>query len=1024
MFFLSERIDTILKELKTLILTDKYQLNDVVKKDGYYHDIESANASDEPFVPFDAAHLWGGDDTFAWFRASFKVPEDMQGRRLIFTLETGNEGWDATNPQFLVFINGVLMQGFDVNHKETPMCESAKAGDEYIFDLQAYGGKSAHNSTVKLAQCIMSVCVLDADAQKLYYDIKVPHDAAKLLPKEDKNRIYIEQHLEKAINLLDLRRVGSDEYMASVKAACHYLEEEFYSKYCGDLSVVANCVGHTHIDVAWLWDLAQTRQKVQRSFSTVLKLMEQYPDYIFMSSQPQLYKYLKEERPELYEKVKEAIASGRWEAEGAMWVEADCNISSGESLVRQIIHGKRFFREEFGVDNKIVWLPDVFGYSDALPQIFKKSGVDYFMTTKISWNEYNKMPYDTFKWVGLDGSEVLTHFITTKDYKSVPYSHSTTYNGYINASEVMGSWERYQQKDINNEVLISFGYGDGGGGPTKDQLEMHKRLKRGIPGVPATKMSTAIDFFESLDERVGDDPMLPRWVGELYLEFHRGTLTTMARNKRYNRKSEFLYEEAEWLSAAANIISGTEYPKQTIKDAWETICLNQFHDIIPGSSIKKVYEDSKEQYEAIIAEGNEIKSNALTAIASDISAEKVSVAVFNPAPFERDEIVDVDYEGKNLSFVARGIPAKGYKIFTLDDIRESKSSVNATKDTLENEFLKVKFDDKANIVSVYDKVNGRELIKEGRSANVLQAFEDKPYQYDAWEISIYYQHKMWEIDDVQSVEVMDLGPHRAGIKVTRKFLESTITQVISLDEGKQNIDFDTTIDWKERQVLLKTLFPVDVHTEKATYDVQFGNVERPTHWNTSWDMAKFEVCGHKWADLSEGGYGVSLLNDCKYGYDIKEGEMRLTLLKSAVSPNEDADREVHHFTYSLYPHADGWKQADTVKLGYEVNQPVTAIVIPSQKGSLPGELSIANVDCDNVVMEVIKQAEESSDIIIRVHECKNTRVNATLTFFKEIESVTECDLEERGDICEYEADGNKVSFTIMPYEIKTFRLKV
>ncbi len=306
----------------------------------------------------------------------------------------------------------------------------------------------------------------------------------------------------------------------------------------------------------------------------------------------------------------------------------------------------------------------------------------------------------------------------------------------------------------------------------------------------------------------------------------------------------------------------------------------------------------------------------------------------------------------------------------------------------------------------------------------MQAFEDKPYQYDAWEISIYYQHKMWEIDDVQSVEVMDMGAHRAGIKVTRKFLESTITQVISLGAGKQNIDFDTTIDWKERQVLLKALFPVDIHAEKATYDIQFGNVERPTHWNTSWDMAKFEVCGHKWADLSEGGYGVSLLNDCKYGYDIREGEMRLTLLKSAVSPNEDADREVHHFTYSLYPHADGWKQADTIKLGYEVNQPVTAMVLPAQDGNLPGELSIANVDCDNVVMEVIKQAEESTDIIIRVHECKNTRANATLTFFKDIKSVTECDMEERGDINEYVADGNKVSFTIMPYEIKTLRLKV
>ena len=1024
MFFTTEKIDRILKELKSLIYPDKIVLESVRKKDGFYHDINAMEASEKPFEPFPVTQLWNGNDAYAWFRAEFEVPEKMHGKNLALTLDTGNEGFDATNPQFLVFINGELIQGFDINHRLTPFAESACKDDKYTFDMQAYGGKSAHDSMVGPARFVMSVAAVDIYAEKLYYDINVPFQVAKLLDKEDKKRIDIESYLLNAINMLDFRQPRSDAFADSVKKALGYLEEEFYSKYCGDKSIVASCVGHTHIDVAWLWDLAQTRQKVQRSFSTVLKLMEQYPDYIFMSSQPQLYKYLKIERPELYKKVKDAIKSGRWEAEGAMWVEADCNISSGESLVRQIIHGKRFFREEFAVENKIVWLPDVFGYSDALPQIFKKSGIDYFMTTKISWNEYNKIPYDTFKWVGLDGSEVLTHFVTTEDFDRVKYDHRTTYNGFLNVSQVKGAWERYQQKGLNSEVLISFGYGDGGGGPTREMLENHKRLKRGIPGCPSTKMTTALGFFESIDKRVGDSPKLPRWVGELYLEYHRGTLTTMARNKRYNRKSEFLYEEAEWLSAAASLTSGAVYPKERIQNAWEIICLNQFHDIIPGSSIKKVYEDSKEQYEEILAEGSAIKQNALNAISSKIGLDKSSVVVFNPAPFERRELVEFSHEGKRYAFFAEKLPPKGYKAFAVDEIQTETYVLRADKNLFENEMIKVTFDENADIVSIYDKASGREVIKDGRKANVLQAFEDKPYHYDAWDINIYYQDKMWEISDVQSVEVTECSPQRAAIKVIRKFLDSTITQVISIQAGSARIDFDTTIDWKERQVLLKALFPVDIHAEKATYDIQFGNVERPTHWNTSWDMAKFEVCGHKWADLSEGDYGVSLLNDCKYGYDIKEGEMRLTLLKSSISPNEDADREVHRFTYSLYPHSGSWRQADTVKMGYELNQPVTALVLPAQDGTLPKEMSFASVNRDNVVMEIVKQAEESEDIVLRVHECKNMRTNTEITFFKDIAEVAECDLEERGDIAKLDPVKNKFGFEIKPYEIKTFRLKV
>lgn len=1022
MYFVTQRIDRILTELKKLSYSNEYLIDNIKMKEGYFHTIEEADNSGPPWTNFGQNELWGGSDVYCWFRSEFVVPKDMEGKKLVFNVETDTKGWDAINPQFLVFINGELIQGYDVNHSETTLSINAKAGDTYIFDLQAYGGATICDEVVSTARCLQSVTVLETDIEKLYYDIQVPLEVTKLLGKEDKNRLNIENYLENAINMLDMRKHYSKEFKDSVKMAIEYLQEEFYDKYCGDKNIIAKCVGHTHIDVAWLWDLDQTRKKVQRSFATVLRLMEEYPEYIFMSSQPQLYQYLKEERPQLYEKVKEKIAQGKWEAEGGMWVEADCNVSSGEALVRQIIHGKRFFREEFGVDNKILWLPDVFGYNDALPQILKKSGIDYFMTTKISWSEYNKMPYDTFNWVGLDGSEVLTHFITTIDYNELPDRYLTTYNGFINVPSVKGAWERYQQKGISDEVLISFGYGDGGGGPTKDMLETAKRLEKGIPGCPAVEMSTSLDFFNSIAKKLKDNPKLPRWVGELYLEYHRGTLTTMARNKRYNRKSEFLYEEVEWLSSISSLLNNGVYPKDIIKKCWEIICLNQFHDIIPGSSIKKVYEDSKKQYIKILDIGNIIKDKTINSISLEIQVDSTSVVVFNPSSFTRDEIVSYEIEGQSKSFYATDIPAKGYRAYPICDIIEQTKEISISTKSLENRFYKIELDDDANITSIYDKTAKREVIKQGHKGNVIQAFEDKPHANDAWDINIYYQQKMWEVNDLQSIRVVEDSEFKATLEIKRRFLDSTIVQKMSIYRDTPRIDFDTTIDWKEKQVLLKACFPVDIHSEKATYDIQFGNVERPTHWNTSWDMAKFEVCGHKWADLSEAEYGVSLLNDCKYGYDIKEGVMRLTLLKSPISPNEDADREMHYFTYSLFPHQGDWRKANTVQMGYRLNQPVTSILVDKQKGTLPTAFSFVNIDSKNVIMEVVKQAEESDNIILRVYECYNKRTNSTINFFKDIKTVYECDLEERQNIAEIKPNGKSFKFTIKPYEIKTFKL--
>lgn len=1052
MFFTKQKIKRILDELNKYIYSDSEQVISYKVKKGVFSGGEKKDLDVDSWEDFNSGDKWGGRDQHYWFRTNIEIPLRFEGKTVTFEVKTGREGqWDALNPQFLIYVNGSLIQGLDVNHSEIALTEKAKFGETYSVAMYAYSG--LYESMAELSSKIRT---LDRDMEKLYFNIKVPYEIAVLLDEEDKRRIDILDFLNKTVNLLDLRKPFSESYYESVIKANEFLESEFYGRYCGDSAITAVCIGHTHIDVAWQWTVSQTREKVARSFSTVLNLMKQYPEYVFMSSQPQLYKFVKEDYPEVYEQIKQRIQEGRWEPDGAMWLEADCNLSSGESLVRQVLFGTRFFEKEFGLKNKILWLPDVFGYSAALPQILKKSGIEYFMTTKISWSEYNKMPYDTFMWKGIDGTEILTHFITTSDYNGVTWQNpnATTYNGEITPSQVMGSWKRYQQKYLNDEVLIAFGYGDGGGGPTKEMLENAKRLEKGIPGSPIVKIGKAADYFDRLADKVAGNPKLPKWVGELYLEYHRGTYTSMARNKKFNRKCEFLYQDAEFLSVLNWIATAKKrYPQEELNKGWELILLNQFHDILPGSSIKEVYDDSKEEYLKIIDFGMGAVNNAISCIAGDIKLESQAIVLFNQLGFIRNDIVELsvpdsienivisDADGKvvpvqntadgKLMFNATQIPAKGFKTYDYKIISDSVkndsisngSSINAGSGHMNNKFFEISFDESYNIISIFDKLNKREVIMSGKKANVLQAFEDKPAEYDAWDINIYYSEKMWEVNNVKSVEVVENGPVRAVLQIERRFLDSIIVQKICIYEDIPRIDFVNHIDWKEKQILLKAAFPVDVHAEKAAYDIQYGNVERPTHWNTSWDYARFEVCAHKWADLSEDDFGVSLLNDCKYGHDIKDGMMRLTLLKSAVHPNADADREVHEFTYSLYPHRGGWRNAGTIQMGYALNCPVYVKLENAHDGLLAKEISFIKSDCENVIIEVVKKAEDSDDIIVRLYECYNRRSNVNVTCFKALEDVVECDLMEnkKGALM---VEGNKFKFTIDPYEIKTFKLKI
>ena len=718
-------------------------------------------------------------------------------------------------------------------------------------------------------------------------------------------------------------------------------------------------------------------------------------------------------------------------------------------LVRQFVHGQRFFKEEFGVDNEILWLPDVFGYSAALPQILQKCGIPYFMTTKISWNEFNKMPYDTFEWEGIDGSRVLTHFVPTRDYNKAAVEggteteHFTTYNGYINPSQMKGAWARYSQKYLNEEVLCSFGFGDGGGGPTKDMLENQRRLAKGLPGMPRTKMSTAKEFFHVLDKHVTDKKYLPTWVGELYLEYHRGTYTSMARNKKFNRKAEFAYQNEEMYAMLDAQTAGGAYPEKELHEGWEVILRNQFHDILPGSSIKEVYDDSKAEYEGIFAENKALTDATLTHIAAGVKAPKHSLVVYNPNSAAAYDLVTFTvpegigepavYDGETklavqktadgtYVFFAAGVPGKGYKTYIVkEEAADTTPSMEVSTEVMENEYFKVEYNEKGQFAKIYDKKADRDILKPGKAGNVIVSYEDRPHNYDAWDVNNYYTEKSWDIDQVSAMEVVENGPVRACVKVERKYLDSTITQFIYLYHDIPRIDIKNVIDWKEHQIFVKDYFPIDVHTNEATFDIQYGNVKRDTHDNTSWDFAKFEVCHHKWMDVSEDGYGVSMLNDCKYGVGVRNGVIGMSMLKSAIHPNPEADKELHEFTYSIYPHQGGWREAGTVKQAYQINNPLTYSWKENEGGTLAPEYSLVSSDKDNAVIEVVKKAEDSDAVIVRLYECYNRRTPVTLIFGKELTSVVECNMMEEGaDPVEF--TGNQATFEMKPYEIKTLKV--
>ena len=1012
------RAQRLREDIEKMIIVEKreitaYKSLEGKKKDGH------VCAIDGQWKDYVMGTAWNQVDAHRWFRTTITIPESMDGKHVEFLITTGREGeWDATNPQMIFYLDGQLIQGIDVNHREVTISGKAKAGDSYEIAVLAYSGMVEGDLVIHTY-----LIAVDDRVQKLYYDLLIPLQSAYVLKKADEeNYRRVLQSMAPALDALDLRDAYSEKFYSSIEKAEQILKEAFYSeeRECPTVSAI----GHTHIDIAWLWTVEQTREKVLRSFSTVLRLMEQYPDYKFMSSQPILYQFVKEQEPEMYEKIKERIREGRWEVDGAMWLEADCNLTGGESLVRQIIKGHRFFLEEFGKESKSLWLPDVFGYSAALPQILKKSGIPYFMTTKIAWNQYDQLPNDTFIWKGIDGSEVFAFMPTTTDYDkdqglNISFSdtrNTTTYTGIVNPNMALGTFKRFQNRDLTEDTLMLFGFGDGGGGPTKEMLESAERLKYGIPGIPKIRQEFEQDYFDRTYEKIHDLPDMPTWDGELYFEYHRGTLTSMARNKRSNRKNEILYTQMETASCMAGI-EKDEQLQNVLDKGWDILLINQFHDIVPGSSIKPVYEQTDKEYHEIEEAGKEELNRVVSAAVGRLSMEKEGVVVMNTQGYERDDLVVlddgteiprlVDEDGRNvpaqktadgryLLYVSH-IPPLGYKkLYETEELLE-ESTGKEWDYTFENPFIKVCFNEKMEITSLYEKEAEKELIQDGRCGNVLRTYEDRPMQWDNWDIDVFYQRKPYEADWYSPARVIENGEVRMVVEFECGFLDSTVTQQVCLYHQIPRIDFRTKADWKTHHVILKTHFPVDVNTTRASYEIQFGNVERETTNNYSWDTAKFEACGHKWADLSENSSGISLLNDCKYGYGIKKGDMSLTLIKSGTYPNEDADIGEHEFTYSIYPHAGRWQEAKTVEMAYNLNVPMLAKRTGRQEGCGGEYESFLKCSQESCFVEVIKKAEDGNGVIVRMYENKNNRVRAQIQTAYPIAHVYECNLLEENE---------------------------
>jgi alpha-mannosidase len=979
---------------------------------------------------------WPKESGTSWFRHAVEIPAvrggyDLRSSPLRLRLEV-----DGDYPVYVsVYVNGVVRaQGYDL--EPISLAGVVEPGQKVLLALKA--DAPAGKVCLGTAQLEFEVAPDRPDARLL---LESCASAELINASSSDGKAQREQIFETARNLIDwaaLERNDQRAFDDSLLRAQAKLEP--LRDWLRGYSIRA--VGNAHIDMAWLWPWTETVEVVRNTFSSVLNLMQEYPDLTFTHGAPQTYAWMEEKYPSLFEQVRRRVKEGRWEVIGGMWVESDQNLPDGESFARQLLLGKRYFQEKFGVDVRTGWTPDSFGYNWQLPQIYKKSGIDFFVTQKIGWNDTTKFPHKLFWWEGPDGSRVLTYF---------PHDYVNPIDPVRMARDLADQ----VPKTRSPELMHLYGIGDHGGGPTREMLAAARRWQSPAAPYPRLAFSTAQSFFDDISKKLGQ-LNVPVWKDELYLEYHRGTFTTQAGTKKNNRRNEVLMLNAEKFSSLAFLL-GKAYPLENLNQTWRKLLFNQFHDILPGSSIHAVYRDADRDHEEIRRSAGEALSGALKDLAAHIRTEGPGAAlvVFNPLGWERTDFVEADVKlpapaadvelrdpagqpvpveiaSRNaatreftIRFVAEGVPSLGYKVFHAVGVakaRRAATSLAAQPGILENEFLRVRVDAKSGcITSLLDKKRSKEALAPGACGNLLQAFLDKPKDWDAWNIDANFEDQKWDLSEAEKVELVESGPVRAVIRVVKKFRNSRFVQDITLYSKIPRVDIRTEADWHEEHILIKAAFPVAAKSGFATFEIPYGNIPRPTTRNTPEEKAKFEVPALRWADLSDAAGGISLLNDSKYGHDAKGNVLRISLLRSPKWPDPQADMGHHEFTYSLYPHAGSWQEAGTVRRGYELNDPLLAVVAAAHAGSLPPVHSFVGLEPENATLTALKKAEDDDSLILRFYESAGKEAQVKLRLPPGATRAVEANLMEKEERALTLLAGEVIVPT-RPYEIKTVKV--
>ena len=965
----------------------------------------------------------GYDDT-RFFEADVAVPAAFAGRKVYLSFDFGGEAIVRIDGKIVGAVSSRADSGW-VGRDEILFPEPLRAGQVLHVQLEAAvdcGGfcdaamDGAESMTYTLRKAELQL--INEEAEAFYYDLNCAFEVYENTCDEvTAKRIY--NAVEAAAHVPDYDQ-GKARFYADLpkarKTLWDMLEKIGFSIPGGVIMA-----GHSHLDVAWLWTVNEITRKCARTFANNLALMDVYPEFHFTQSQAAVYYFIKEYYPELWPRIKAKVASGQWEITGNTWVEADTNIASGESLVRQLLYGREFFLKEFGVSSDIYWLPDCFGFTAALPQIIRRSGMKYFFTAKLNGNDTNEFPVSVFRWRSHSGDEVLA------------YMQKMSYNGQADALYITDVRKKNRQNDLTDATLGCFGYGDGGGGCTYQMSERLRRYAK-LPGMPKVKNGTAQEFFE-IAERNRD--ALPVWDGEMYYENHRGTFTSQAFVKQNNRRGEFLLRDMELLG----VLSGG-YDKEEYEKLWRLLLTNQFHDILPGTSIHEVFVNTKKEYMSLMERGGEIRTRLLQGLTDRCSADKNDVLVWNLTSHPASGAVRVSapsgvvgvvnaagesvpctvtgtVDGAAVEFLAQDVPAVGFARYSFAYTTAcTLPPVTVSPMLLENGYLRVTLNKNGELTSVYDKQNGREVLS--GEGNVLSISHDKPIHESAWNLEADYKLHMDYLRQADKVEVVAATPVKGAVRVTHVYHGSVITQEITLTAGAKQLDFVTHVDWKEREKVLKAEFPVAVRARYSTFEVAHGALERPTFANDPFETAMFECCAHKWVDLSQSDFGVAIMNDCKYGHDISGSLMRITLMRGPVCPDRTGDVGQQDFVYSLYPHAGGWSDADVTNLARTLNQPLTA-VRSAGGGKSTASSSFFGLSGKNLVLDAVKQAQDGNGVIVRVNETQRRSGEGTLTLPFIPKAVYECDLMEQNERPVLFAGGS-FTFACKPFEVKTFRI--